>query len=345
MINVKITASIQESARAMNNPIASRMFATLAATATALALASAGADAQSWPNRPVRMVITSPSGGSVDLLARILSEHFTKAFGQPFVVEARAGANGTIGVGSVVNAPADGHSLFVTTAGPFSTNMHLHAKLPFDARTDLSPIAMLAYSPLLFVAHPSVPAKNWSELAAWLKERPGKVNYSSLGVGTTSHLAIELLKQATGVDIVHVPYKGSTAGLADLLSGQVQVTLNTTSAMLPFIKKGQLKAIAGAEKQRSALLPGVATFDESGVPGFEVMAWFALGTRTGVPREIVNRLSAESARTMRRPEVAGMLAPMGLVTYVLGPEQLADYIKVEYDKWGDIIRRVGVKAE
>ena len=311
-----------------------------------LALGSVNAMAQTnWPNRPVRVVITSPAGGTVDLLARILSESFTKTFGQPFVVEARAGANGTIGVGSVVNAPADGHSLFVTTPGPFSTNMHLHAKLPFDARTDLAPISMLAYSPLLVVVHPSVPAKTWPELAAWLKERPGKVNYSSLGVGTTSHLGIELLKRASGVDMLHVPYKGSTAGFADLLSGEVQVTLNTTSAILPFLKKGQLRAIAGSEKRRSSWLPDVPTLDESGVPGFDVMSWFGLGTRSGVPREIINRLALESVNTMKRADVVKLLAPIGLEIWLLGPEPFADYIRTEVDKWGDIIRRVGIKPE
>lgn len=311
-----------------------------------LGLASGLATAQgTWPNRPVRVVITSPSGGTVDLLARILSENFSKTFGQPFVVEARAGANGTIGVASVVNAPPDGHSLFVTTPGPFSTNMHLHTKLPFDAKTDLAPISMVAYSPLLVVVHPSVPAKNWPELAAWLKERPGKVNYSSLGVGTTSHLGIELLKREARIDIVHVPYKGSTAGFADLLSGEVQVTLNTTSAMLPFLKKGQLRAIAGSEKRRSSWLPDVPTLDESGVPGFDVMSWFGLGTRSGVPREIINRLAQESANTMKRPEVVKLLAPMGLEIWVLGPDAFADYIRTEVDKWGDIIRRAGIKPE
>ncbi|MFM9970558.1 MAG: Bug family tripartite tricarboxylate transporter substrate binding protein [Burkholderiales bacterium] len=298
-----------------------------------------------WPNRPVRMVITSPSGGTVDLLARMLAEHFTKTFAQPFVVEARAGANGTIGVASVVNAPPDGHALFVTTPGPFSTNMHLHAKLPFDASSDLAPIAMLAYTPLLVVVHPSVPAKTWPELAAWLKGRPGKVNYASLGVGTTSHLGIELLKFASGVDMLHVPYKGSTAGFADLLSGEVQVTLNTTSAMMPFLKKGQLRAIAGSEKQRSSSLPDVPTLNESGVPGFDVMSWFGLGTRAGVSRDIINRLAQESANAMKRPEVVKTVAPLGLEIWLLGPEPFADYIRTEYEKWGEIIRRVGIKAE
>ena len=322
-----------------------KLLKRLAAICAIAMLATASVAQQPWPNRPVRVIITSPVGGSVDLLARILSENFTRTFGQPFVVEARAGANGTIGVSSVVNAPPDGHALFVTTAGPFSTNMHLHAKLPFDAKKDLAPISMVAYTPLLLVVHPSIPSRTWPELAAWLKERPGKINYSSLGVGTTSHLGIELLKYASGVDIVHIPYKGTTEGLADLLSGQVQMTLNTTSAMLPFIKKGQLKAIAGSEKQRSSWLPDLPTLDESGVAGFDVMAWFGLGTRSGVPREIINRLAAESARIMKRPEVANMLAPMGLEIRVLGPEQFADYIGTEYDKWGGIIRRVGVKAE
>lgn len=329
---------------ALRLPRARAISRVTAFIATACLVSGALAQAP-WPNRPVRVVITSPAGGTVDLLARMLSDQYSRTFGQPFVVEARAGANGTIGVASVVNAPPDGHALFVTTPGPFSTNMHLHAKLPFDARTDLAPIAMVAYSPLLVVVHPSVPAKTWPELAAWLKERPGKINYSSLGVGTTSHLGIEMLKHATGVDVVHVPYKGSTEGLADLLSGQIQMTLNTASAMMPFIRKGSVRAIAGSERIRATSLPDVPTLHESGVTGYDVMSWFGVGTRAGVPKEIINRLAAESSRTMKLPEIEKKLASSGLEVRYLGPEQFTEYIRAEYDKWGEIVRRVGIKPE
>ena len=231
-----------------------------------LALASQCAGAQqAWPVRPVRVIATSPPGGSVDLLARILADEFTRSFGKPFVVENRPGANGNIGVDAVVKAPPDGYMLFVTIPGVFSINTHLHEKMPFDPKTELAPVAMLGYSPLLLVIHPSVPARTWGELRTWLEARPGKVSYSSAGVGTTGHVGMELLKSMTGIDVVHVPYKGAAAATTDLLSGNVLLTLNNTSASVPHIQRGQMKAIAVAEKYRIPSLPEVPTLNESGV--------------------------------------------------------------------------------
>lgn len=315
--------------------------------AIGLLLTSSIALAQSaqWPARPVRVIATSPPGGSVDLLARVLAEEFTKTFGQPFVVENRPGANGNIGVEAVVKAPPDGYMLFVTIPGVFSINMHLHAKMPFDPAAEIAPVAMLGYSPLLLMLHPSVPAKDVAELLAWLRASPGKASYASQGVGTTGHLAMELLKSMTGVDVVHVPYKGAAAATTDLLAGNVVLSFINTTAAVPMVQKGQLRAIAVAEKHRVAVVPDLPTMHEAGVSGFEVTPWFGLGTRAGVPRTIIDRLSTEAARTLKLPEVQARLTKLGVDPRPMAADAFAAYIRTETERWGAIIRRAGAKAE
>lgn len=318
------------------------------ACAGLIAFAAGAAHAQSgapWPNRPVRIIATSPPGGSVDLLARILAEDFAKAFGQPFVVDNRPGANGNVGADAVVKAPPDGHMLFVTIPGVFSINQHLHEKMPFDPRTEVLPVALLGTSPLLLVLHPSVPASDVRELIAWLRERPGRVSYSSQGVGTTGHLGMELFKAVAKVDVVHIPYKGAAAATTDLISGQVLLTLTNTTAAIPYMQRKQMKAIAVAERQRILAAPEVPTFEEAGMPGFEVTPWFGLGTRTGVPRDIVARLNAQAEVALKRPEVGARLAALGVEPRSMPPAAFADYVKAESARWGEIIRRSGAKAE
>lgn len=324
---------------------ATRALVCLALGATAIAATPVSLAQPAWPGRPVRIIATSPPGGSVDLLARILAEDFTRAFGQPFIVDNRPGANGNVGAEAVIKAPADGHMLFVTIPGVFSINEHLLARMPFDARVDITAVAMLGVSPLLLVLHPGVPARNVTELVAWLKARPGKVSYSSQGVGTTGHLGMELFKSVTGTDVVHVPYKGAAAAITDLISAQVLITLTNTTAAVPYIQKGQMKAIAVAERERIRATPDIPTFSESGLPGFEVTPWFGLGTRAGVPREIVARLNAQTTVALTRPEVAARLAALGIEPRFMSPEGFSDYVKVESEKWGAIIRRSGAKAE
>lgn len=311
----------------------------------ALLVDTAWTQGPAWPARPVRVIATSPPGGSVDLLARVLADEFTRSFGQPFVVENRPGANGNIGVDAVVKAPPDGHMLFVTIPGVFSINMHLHAKMPFDPVTEIAPIAMLGYSPLLLMLHPSVPANNVAELLAWLRKQAGKASYASQGVGTTGHLAMELLKSMTGVDVVHVPYKGAAAATTDLLAGNVLLSFINTTAAIPMVQKGQLRAIAVAEKHRLPVAPDLPTMHEAGVPGFEVTPWFGLGTRTGVPRPIIDRLSNEAARVLKLPDVEARLAKVGVDARPMQADAFTAYIRTETERWGLLIRRSGAKAE
>ena len=323
----------------------SRRFFVFALLALLAAPLAAIAQQSAWPGRVVRIISTSPPGGTVDLLSRILADDFTKTFGQPFIVENRPGGNGNVGADAVVKAPADGHMLFVTIPGVFSINAHLLASMPFNPRTDIAPVAMLGFSPLVLVVHPSVQAKNLQELLAWLRERPGKASYSSQGVGTTGHLAMELLKSLTGVDAMHVPYKGAAAATTDLLAGNVALTFVNTTAALPYVQKGQLRAIAVGEKRRIAAAPEIPTVAESGVPGFEVTPWFGLGTRAGVPKSVVDRLNAETARALRHPETVTRLANLGIEPRTMTPEAFAEFVRGESEKWGDIIRRSGAKVD
>ena len=327
----------------MTNPT---LFRLLAAVALALVPILASAEHGPWPSRAVRIIATSPPGGSVDLLARVVAEEFARAFGQPFVVENRAGANGNIGADLVLKAPPDGHMLFVAPTGPFSINAHLMASMPFDPQRDIAPVTMLGVAPLLLVVHPAVPAKNVPELIAWMKSRSGNVDYASQAVASTGHLAMELFKSRARVEATHIPYKGSAAqATADLLAGRVAMSFVNTSTTIPYIQKGQLRAIAVAEKRRIAVAPDIPTVDESGLPGFEATTWIGLGARAGTPAELVHRLSEAAARALRRPETVARLSRIGIEPRPTTPEQFAAFIRAETGKWGDIIRRSGARAE
>jgi tripartite-type tricarboxylate transporter receptor subunit TctC len=301
---------------------------------------------QPWPNRVVRLISTSPPGGSIDLFARIVAEEGTKTFGQPFVVENRPGANGNIGVDLVLKAPPDGGMFFVAPAGPFSINSSIMASMPFDPVTEIAPVAMLGVSPLLLVVHPSVPAKDLKELLGWMRSQRGNVTYASQAVASTGQLAMELLKSLTGVEAIHVPYKGSAAAAtADLLAGRVMMSFVNTSTTMAHIRTGQLRAIAVAELKRIQAAPDIPTVAESGVPEFEATSWFGLATRAGTPQEIVSRMSEMAQRAVTRPEVRERLFKIGIEPRPMNSERLAEFIRNDTRKWGDIIRRSGAKAE
>src|SRR5712691_10806072 len=301
---------------------------------------------QPWPNRTVRIIATSPPGGSVDFLARALAEDFTKSFGEPFVVETRPGANGNIGVEIVVKAPADGHMLFVAPPGPFSINAHLMSFMPFNPAVDISPVAMLGFAPLLLVVHPSVPATNLKELLAWMRGDGAQAHYASQAVASTGHLATELLKSLAGVDATHVPYTGSAAqATTDLLAGRVAMSFVNTSTTLQHVRDGRLRAIAVAELKRIDAAPEVPTLAESGLPGFEATPWLGLGARSGTSRELIYRLNDRASRALAHAEVARRMANLGIEARPMMPDQFAAFVRAETGKWADIIRRSGAKVE
>src|SRR5262245_25687551 len=309
-------------------------------------LPAAGIAQPRWPSHAVRIIATSPPGGSVDFLARALASDFAETFGQPFVVENKPGANGNIGVELVVKAPADGHAMFVSPPGPFSINSHLMPDMPFNPVRDVAPIAMLAVTPLLLVVHPSVPARNLAELLAWLRAQKGAATYASQAVASTGYLAMELMKSRTGVEATHVPYKGSAAQAAtDLLAGRVSMGFISTSTTLPHVASGRLRAIGVAELKRLRAAPDIPTLDESGLPGFEATPWLGLGTRAGTPQEIVNHLAERSAQALARPEVEKRMASLGIEPRPLAPREFAAFLRSDSAKWADIIRRSGAKLE
>ena len=307
---------------------------------------AAAAQAPAWPNRVVRIVATSPPGGSIDLLARAVAEDYARLFGQPFIVENRPGANGNLGVDLVLKAPADGHMLFVTAPGPFSINVNLYDAMPFNPATDIAPVALLGVAPLLLVVHPSVPATNLKQVLAWMRVQSGKVNYASQAVGSTGHLAMELMKTLARVEATHVPYKGSAAAATvALITGEVALSFVNTSASIPHVQSGRLRAIAVAERKRIAAAPDVPTLDESGLPGFEATPWLGLGARAGTLREIVARLNDAAALTIARPEVAARMSLIGIEPRPMAPEAFVQFVRAETRKWGDIVRRSGARAE
>ena len=313
---------------------------------TGVLLAGCAIAAGTWPTRAVRVIATSPPGGSVDLLARIAADEFTRVLGQPFVVENRPGANGNIGVDLVLKAPADGQQLFVAPPGPFSINARLMASMPFDPHADIAPVGLLGVSPLLLAVHPSVPAGALPELIVWMRARAGRVDYASQAVGSTGHLAMELFKTLAGVEATHIPYKGSAAqATTDLLAGRVLISFVNTSTALPYVRTGELRAIAVAEKTRIASAPQIPTLDESGLPGFEATPWLGLGARSGTPREIVERLNEIAQQALARPDIVERLRRIGIEPRPMSPAQFAAFIHTETDKWSEIIRRSGARAE
>jgi len=322
------------------------MNAALRALVVAASLAPLAAGAQSWPAHPVRIVATSPPGGSVDFLARALAADFGEAFGQVFVVENHPGANGNIGVELVLKAPADGHAMFVSPPGPFAINRHLMPEMPFDPERDIAPVTMLAVTPLLLVVHPSVPARNLPELLAWLRAQDGKATYASQAVASTGHLAMELMKSRTGVQATHVPYKGSAAqATVDLLAGRVSMGFISTSTTLPHVATGRLRAIGVAELERIRAAPGIPTLAESGLPGFAATPWLGLGARAGTPRAIIDRLARRAALALARPEAAKHMAALGIEPRTMAPAEFAAFLRADSAKWADIIRRSGARLE
>jgi tripartite-type tricarboxylate transporter receptor subunit TctC len=301
--------------------------------------------AQAWPAKPGRIIVTAAPGGTLDALARVLSEYLPKATGQPWPVETRPGVSGNIGAEFVINAPADGYTVLVCPPGPFSVNPHLLRSMPFDPARDLIPITKLAVAPLLLLVHPSVPAKDLNEVIAWARSG-GKVNFASQGIGSITQLAMELLRSKHPFEANHIPYKGSATAAADLLAGHVLFAFDNATQALPNVRAGRLRAIAVAERKRLNVAPDIPTFEESGLPGFEANTWFALSVRAKTPKDIVNRLHAEAVRAMNRPEVVERFARNGVdVATSSSPEEFAAFVKADSDKWGAVIRAIGAKAD
>jgi tripartite-type tricarboxylate transporter receptor subunit TctC len=304
--------------------------------------AAAAAHADTYPSKPVRIIVPFAAGGVADLLPRLVGQKLSEKWGQPVIVENKAGASGNIGMAEVARAAPDGYTLGLAPTGNLTVNQFLF-KLPFDTAKDLAPITVLATSPNVLVIHPSVPARNFRELVAYAKSNPAALNFASPGEGSGAHLAGELLNLEAGIRATHVPYKGLAPAVNDLLGGQVQMMFAGISTVLQHVKSGKLVAIAIAAPKRSAQLPDVPTVAESGLAGFDVTSWYGLVARAGTPAEIVEKIHRDAVEALSSEDVRSKLAGLGLEPLGNSPAEFERMIADESRKWGDIVRRAGIK--
>ncbi len=327
-------------------PSAERWCCGVAAAAVLLGVTTAIDAAETpYPVRPVRFIVPFAPGGSTDTLARTLAQRLSDALGQQVVVDNRAGGNGNIGTEIVARALPDGHTIVLGYIANLGIGPSLYAKLPFDPVKDFAPVTLLAVAPNILVAHPSVPVKNVRELVAYAKANPQKVNYASAAVASLGHLAGELLNSSAGIQMQHVPYKGSGQAVIDLLAGQVQIMFSGMSSVMPHIKANKLRPLAVTGAQRSPAVPEVPTIAEAGYPGFEASAWYGVLAPAGTPKPVVMRLNAEILRALKLPEVKERLENVGFEIVGGTPEAFGAYIKSEIAKWAKVVKASGVKAE
>jgi tripartite-type tricarboxylate transporter receptor subunit TctC len=315
------------------------VLATLAGAALAWPAA-----AQTFPAKPVRIIVAFPPGGGVDIVARTMGPRLTEIWRQPIVVENRPGASGVIGTEAAARSAPDGHTLFIGTLGNLTANQYLYSKMPVDPLRDLAPLTQVVAVHFVMTAHPSLPARNVKELIALAKARPGQINYASSGPGGAPHLGAELFKSMTRVDMVHVPYKGSGLSFIDLLAGQVSLTCDSQLQSLPYIKAGRLRALAVLGGKRSPLLPEVATVGET-VPGYELTNWFGMTVPAATPPDLISKLYADIAKVLQQPDFKEQIAGMGADVVGSTPAQFAAFMKSESSKWGKVIREANIKAE
>jgi tripartite-type tricarboxylate transporter receptor subunit TctC len=297
-----------------------------------------------YPSRPVRLVIPFAPGGGLDVLARILSPKLHESTGQIWVVDNRAGAAGNLGSEITARSNPDGYTALVALSTPLTVNPHLY-KLPFSVEKDLQAVTLLAMAEHMVIVHPSVPVKNFAEFLDLVRAKPGALNYASAGVGSSIHMAAELLKLRTGINLVHVPYKGGGPAAAAVLAGESQVMVGTVASAIGFINAGRLKPLAATGPKRSRVLPDLPTVAESGYPGFDADAWFGLFVAAGTPRARVDRMRSEILKALQHPEVQATMGKQGMTPITTTPEELADLVKRETAQWAAVVKQAGIKAE
>jgi len=302
------------------------------------------AQAQPFPTKAVRVIVAFPPGGGTDIVARAVGQKLTEIWGQPVVIENRAGASGVIGTEVAARSAPDGYTLFLGTLGNLTANQYLYPKMPVDPLRDLAPVTQAVAVHFVMVAHPSLPAKNVRELIMLARAQPGQINYSSSGPGGAPHLGAELFKSMAKVNLVHIAYKGSGPSFIDLLAGQVSLTCDSLLQSLPYIKAGRLRALAVLGEKRSPLLPEVATVGET-VTGYELTNWFGYTAPVATPRDLIARIYGDMAKVMQQPDFRERIANMGAGVVGSTPEQFGAFMKSESAKWGRVIREANIKAE
>ena len=320
-----------------------RHFLHLAAGAAALPVVSRVANAQSYPTRPVRLIVPFAAGGGTDITARVMGQWLSERLGQQFVIDNRPGGGTNIGTEAVVRAPADGYTLLLA-GSPAAINATLYDKLNYNFIRDIAPVAGIIRQPFVMAVHPSVPAKTVPEFIAYAKANPGRINMASAGTGAGSHVTGELFKMMAGVDMVHVPYRGAGPALTDLIAGQVQVYFATTVASSEYIRAGRLRALAVTTATRSDALPGIPTVDEF-VPGYEASSWYGVGAPKATPAEIIEKLNKEINAGLADPKIKARLADLGGDVLALSPADFGKLIAEETEKWGTVVKFTGIKAD
>src|SRR5688572_2607634 len=303
------------------------------------------AHAQTFPAKPVRIVVAFPPGGPSDYAARVVGVRLTEFLGQPVIVDNRPGAGGALGTEQVARAAPDGYTLLIGNTGTLSVLPHLQAKMPYDAQRDFTAITNLIGGPSFLLAHPSVPVNNLRELLALAKKRPGQLTYASAGVGQISHMNGELLKQLANIDLLHVPYKGTGPIMPEMLGGQVSLTFSTSIDNLQFVKSGRLRGLAVTGKERLAVAQELPTMAEAGLPGFESLNWNGVVGPAGMPRDTVNRLHREIVRAINLPDVKEKVAAQGNFVIADTPEQFAAFIRAESEKWARVVKQANIKID
>ena len=314
-------------------------------TGIALLTLAAGTTFAQYPNRPIRIVAQFTPGTSTDILARVIGQKLTETWGQQVVVDNRPGAGGVVGTELGAKAAPDGYTLTMAVSSAFGINPTLYAKLPYDAIRDFAPITNIALTPQTLVAYPAYAAKSVKELVALAKGKPGQINYASLGSGSTSHLTMEMFRSAAGIQLNHIPYKGSPAAHAELFSGQIPIMFDAIPAVLPHVKSGRLRGMGIATLKRSPFLPEVPTVAEAGYPGFEAVGWIGIAAPARTPAPVLDQLNAEIVRIINTPEMKERLAMLAFTPVGDTREQFARFIKAEIAKWGKAVRESGAKAE
>jgi len=315
----------------------------LALAATAVGMP--GIASAAFPERPIHYVIPFPPGGSTDTTGRILAEEMSKILGQPVVVENRGGAGGNIGAAHVAAAPADGYTLLQGTIGTHGINPTLYANLPFDARRDFVPVARMTAGTNVLVVNPAVPAKTVQELIAFAKENPGKLMMGSSGAGSSIHMSGELFQVLTGTQLTHVPYRGGGPAMNDLLAGHIQLMFDNLNVSLPHIQAGRLRALGVTSRARAAVLPDVPTLMEAGVPGYEVTSWSGVFAPAGTPPDVVEKLNATINKALGSDTVRARFDEAGIQIDLMGVAQFQEFVDSEIDRWGDIVRKSGARAQ